>query len=365
MKHVACNIQEKDSTKITDEAINVLKKGGLVIAPSDTVYGLLVDATNEQAVKKLIQFKNRPPGKPISVFVSDFSMMKKVAQVTPKQELILKELLPGPFTVILKSMHKVSRLLESEKGTLGIRIPRYQLINRLIREFGRPVTATSANMSGHPPHYSIDSLVRELPQSKKSLIDLIIDVGKLPHNKPSTVIDLTTPSIKIVRKGDIVRTAAQSFISSSDRETKKIGQYLLQKYSAEISKKSLIFIIEGELGVGKTVMVKGIAEKLGINNIISPTFVVYYEYKVTGQNIKLLYHFDLYQVQEADEFKYLHVKNLLKPRALLCFEWGEKAGEIIDMLKSKAKIVYIEMKYVNEKERRIKISKYTNKQIHK
>lgn len=339
-------------------AINALKDGELVIAPSDTVYGLLVDATNEKAVEKLIRFKNRPPGKPISVFVSDFSMMKRLADVTPRQEQTLKELLPGPFTVILKSKHKVSSLLESEKGTLGVRIPRYQFINRLIQEFGKPVTATSANLSGRSPHYSVDSLFRELPQSKKQLVDLVINAGKLPRNKPSTVIDFTTPTLKIVRKGDIIQTSAQTFISSSERETKKIGQYLLEKYATEISKKPLVFIIEGELGVGKTVMVKGIAENLGVSNIISPTFVVYYEYETSDKEIKLLYHFDLYQVQEPEEFRYLHIEKLLKPATFLCFEWGEKTGEIIELLKVKAKIVYVKMEYVNEKERKITVSKF-------
>lgn len=356
MKHVTYNIKEKKNTEAIDKILQVLRNGGLVIAPSDTVYGLLVDATNELAVKKLIQFKNRPPGKAISVFVNDFSMMKKYVEVTSKQESTLKELLPGPFTVILQSKNKVSKLLESEKGTLGVRIPQYQLINKLIDEFGKPVTATSANMSGKSPHYQLDTFFSKLPKSKKLLIDLVIDAGKLPHNKPSTVIDLTSSTIKTLRQGDIIKTSTQSFVSTSPDQTKKIGQYLLQKYDNEINRKPLIFIIEGELGVGKTVMVKGITESLGINNIVSPTFVVYYEYRVNRKDIKLLYHIDLYQVQEREEFKHLGIENLLKPQTLLCFEWGEKTGEIINMLKSKARIIYITMKYVNEKERTIEIA---------
>lgn len=116
-----------------------------------------------------------------------------------------------------------------------------------------------------------------------------------------------------------------------------------------------MFIVEGELGVGKTVMVKGIAEVLGVQNIISPTFVVYYEYKTSDKNTKLLYHFDLYQLKDPEEFKYLHINNLLKPNTFLCFEWGEKTGEIIDELKKKAKITYIKMEYINEKERKISV----------
>ena len=103
------------------------------------------------------------------------------------------------------------------------------------------------------------------------------------------------------------------------------------------------------MGVGKTIFVKGLGESLGIKNIISPTFVIYYEY---GN----FYHFDLYQIEDKEEFKHLGVEKLLKPGNILCFEWGEKAGEIIDLLKSRGEIVYVKMRYVNEVEREIKIN---------
>lgn len=333
--------------------LQALKKGGLVICPTDTVYGLLSDSTNENAVQKLIQFKDRPPGKAISIFLSDFTMMKKYVDVNPKQEAVLEQLLPGPFTIVLHSRHKTSKLLESEKGALGIRIPDFPFITELVKRFGKPVSATSANLSGRSPHYKIDTFFNEIPQFKKDLIDVIIDAGDLPHNKPSTVLDLSTATIKTLRYGDIIQKDSRSFISASEDQTKKIGQYLLQKYSKKTEKKPLVFIIQGELGVGKTVMVKGIAEKLGIKDIVSPTFVVYYEYKTSAKKIKLFYHFDLYQLQDSEEFKYLHIENLLKPYALLCFEWGEKTEEIIDLLKDKAEIVYIRMKYISEEERKI------------
>jgi len=338
------------------EIVQVIKNGGLVISPSDTVYGLLADSTNKKAVDKLIKFKSRPPGKAISVFVSDFPMMKEYVEVQPREQAILNELLPGPFTVILRSKHRISKQLESEKGTLGVRIPRSEFLTDLVKKIGRPVTATSANMSGKSPHYQIDSLLREIPQSKKNLIDLVIDGGKLPHNKPSTVIDLTTSTVKTLRYGDIVRSDSQSYISTSEDQTKKIGQYLLHTYGKETKEKPLVFIIKGELGVGKTVMVKGIAESLGIHNIISPTFVVYYEYKTSFQDIKLLFHFDLYQIQDPEEFEQLGIKDLLKSNRVLCFEWGEKTGEIINILKNKSKIIYVTMRYINERKRKITVN---------
>ena len=135
MKIVKLN--ENNNQEVINNTIIVLKSTGLVIFPSDTVYGLLCDATNEQAVKKLITFKNRPAGKPISVF-SNLKFIDQLVKINKEQKKIIEEILPGPYTLILPSKHKVNKLLESEIGTLGIRIPMYQLINRLIQEFEKP-----------------------------------------------------------------------------------------------------------------------------------------------------------------------------------------------------------------------------------
>ncbi|KKQ01869.1 MAG: Sua5/YciO/YrdC/YwlC family protein [Candidatus Roizmanbacteria bacterium GW2011_GWA2_36_23] len=343
-------------SEVIKKSVKVLKEGGLVLFPSDTVYGLLVDARNQKAVEKLILFKNRPPGKPISVFVADFDMMKDYVYISKKNLNLLNQILPGQFTIILNSKHNNDKLLESEKGTLGVRIPDYQLIKLLLIEFASPITATSANLSGRPPHYNISALLNELPKTKKDLIDLIVDAGKLPRNKPSTVLDLTAVKIKIIRQGDIIFQNSQTFITKSPLQTQKIGRFVLEKNQQILQKKPLVFIIEGELGVGKTELVKGMAGFLGIDNIISPTYVIYYEYKISNKNIKNIYHFDLYQIEDSKEFNYLGIESYLKPGNILCFEWGEKSGEIYDLLKSKGEVIHINMEYISEKERAIKIN---------
>ena len=335
--------------------LNILKKGGIVVSPTDTVYGLLADATNESAVQKLIKVKERPPGKPISVFVSDFQMMKEYVHIDSRQENTLKQFIPGPFTVVLPSTHAISAHLESERGTLGIRIPNYPFITDLVRAFGKPLTATSANPSGYPPFYSSSALLHEFPKSKLQYINLLIDSGNLPHNKPSTVVDLTESAIKTLRKGDIVFSDAKTFVSDSPEQTQRIGQYLITKKLSEQIDKPMVFILKGELGAGKTVFVKGIGQALDIHNIISPTYVVYYEYDSPHDKLKKLYHFDLFQITEAAEFEELNIQNLLKPDCLFCFEWGEKAAHIIPMLKEKATIIYIEISYLSEGKRKIKV----------
>ena len=347
--------------KLIKKTIDILMNGGLVISPSDTVYALLVDATNQEAVNKLIQFKNRPLGKPISIFVSNMSMLKKQVVINEEQLRLIQELLPGPFTVIFPSKHLVVALLESEKGTLGVRIPDDEFISKLVKKYGKPVTATSANLSGRPPHYSVKSLLNTLPEKKKKLIDLIVDNGQLPRNKPSTVVDLTKSQVKIIRHGDIVFKDKKTFISKSPTQTKKVAQYILKNLLKKNLQKPLAFILEGELGVGKTVFVKGIAEFLGIKNIISPTFVIYYEYSVATHPEGLFFknkliHIDLYNIKDPEEFRYLGLEKYLTKECLLCFEWGEKVGEIIDTLKSKGKIIYVKMRYISENEREIHVN---------
>ena len=343
------SIKIKDNIdQVINSTISTLNATGLVIFPSDTVYGVLVDATNQEAVNKLIAFKNRPAGKPISVF-TDLEGIDNLVTVNKQQLTILKQILPGPFTIILPSKHIVNKLLESETGTLGVRVPKHQFIEKLVNQFKKPITATSANLAGRSPHYSVDTLLSELSDKQKQLIDLIVDIGQLPRNKPSTVIDLSQSDVKILRQGDInFSNKSEIFLSKTVNETKNIAKKIFEKNYKKNSK-PLVFIIEGEMGVGKTVFVKGIGENLGIKNIISPTFVIYYEY---GN----FYHFDLYQIEESQEFKHLGIEKLLKTGNILCFEWGEKAREILEILKNKAKIVYIKMSYVNEKEREITVN---------
>jgi len=335
--------------------ISILKAGGLIVAPSDTVYGLLCDATNEEAVKNLIKIKNRPFGKPISVFVADFKMLEEYAD-GEDHTTILHTLLPGPFTVILPSKKKVVQLLESERGTLGVRLPKYDFITRLVALFGKPLTATSANISGRPPHYEASGFLDELSNEKRKYISYVVDYGKLPHNKSSTILNFSGSSIELLRKGDIVPLSQTQFFTESPSETKKIANYITGKYIFYATSKPLIIILKGEMGVGKTIFAKGIGEYLSVKNIISPTYVVYYEYEVKKENVKKLIHADLFNIEEESEFDYLGLEDYFKKDIVICIEWGEKMGTLFEKLKKNAKVVFIEMEYKNEKDRVITVN---------
>ena len=357
--------------KIINETVKVLRGGGLVVFPSDTVYILAVDPTNEKGVKKLLDFKNRWTGKAISVAVLDEKMASEYVQLNDNSKNIYKNLLPGPFTIVSDGKHKVSQGIEAENGTLGIRIPDNKYIHDLVKTFGKPVTATSANLSGRTPNYSIESFLRPLSKKKKEMIDLIVDAGKLPKNKPSTVIDATEAELKILRRGDLITGSSQTLISKSEKETEKIAEFLLKKFGGEVEtpcmaslqKKPLIFALTGDLGCGKTVFSRKIGHLLGVREkITSPTFVIYNEYETLcpadislkkGDFQKFL-HFDLYRISADYELEEIKFFDLFK-NSVACIEWPENMGKKnFERLKKENKVVTIQFKYLDKKTREIR-----------
>lgn len=318
---------------------SVLRKGGLIIMPSDTVYGCVVDATSEESLKKLISFKARPTGKAISVFVASIEDAQNYVSMNERQKETLAALLPGPYTLILPSLHVLPLSLEAEDGTLGIRIPKYGWTQEYVTYYGKPLTATSANLAGKSPHYSVEALLHSLSERKKEMIDLIIDAGHLPHNKPSTVIDISGGSMKIIRQGDIQHDG--SHLSHSPADTHTIAQGLLEKYMDTLEDKPLVFLLYGDLGVGKTEFTKGLGALLKTEPIISPTFVIYYEYLCNNAYVDMLYHFDLYRLRDVGELNDLHIETLLQPRSVFCIEWSEKSDALMPLLKDKATVIKV------------------------
>lgn len=179
------------------QAISVLRRGGSVIYPTDTLYGLGVDAGNEQAIERLIKLKERDAGKGLSVMVASVEAIEKIALLTPEIKKILGTKLPGPYTFLLhyrpiQTIVPICRYC----GTVAVRVPDHPVALELARAFGKPITATSANISGKKPLNSLSSL--------KSLgADYVLWAGPLPAAKPSTLVDLTkenAPS-RILRDG--------------------------------------------------------------------------------------------------------------------------------------------------------------------
>lgn len=177
------------------EVIEVLRRGGLVIYPTDTVYGLGADAENENAVRKVYEVKGRPEEKRLTIAVSDTKMLEEYALLDDITRELLRKFLPGKVTFVLKKTARVLDLVNPE--AIGVRIPNLPIILEIIREFGRAITATSANLSGRPPKLDPDDVVREIRA------DLLLDHGVLPRSRPSTVVDLTRGEPILIREGDV------------------------------------------------------------------------------------------------------------------------------------------------------------------
>lgn len=181
---------------IIEHAIEIIKEThGLIVYPTDTVYGLGCDIKDKLAVEKLIKLKGRETSKQFSILVKDLKQLKEYALVNKAQDKILTEYLPGAFTFILKASRKVPEYLLTGEA-VGIRIPRSRLCKALVEELGHPIITTSLNLSGEP----VITDPQEIPAELAGQIDVILDADVL-GSEPSTVVDLSGDSPKILRQG--------------------------------------------------------------------------------------------------------------------------------------------------------------------
>jgi L-threonylcarbamoyladenylate synthase len=184
--------------KNLNTVVEIMKEGKVVVCPTDTVYGLIADATNKKAIKKLFKIKKRKTSKPVPLFVKDLKAAKRIAQINKSEEQFLKKVWPGKITVVLKRKKTKKKLYGVDKKTIALRIPEYRLVNNLLRKVGFPLAGTSANISGKPATTKIRKVIEQF-RNKKFQPDLIVDAGNLKASKPSMVIDLTK-ELKILRK---------------------------------------------------------------------------------------------------------------------------------------------------------------------
>lgn len=184
------------------EAVDILKRGGAVIFPTDTVYGLAVNATRVDAIERLFKIKKRPSSKPVPIIARDIAMVKKFAFVNDRIERVLNEIWPGPVTVVLEKKGDLPAILTGGRSTVGIRIPDCPVTQLLMEHLEWPITATSANFSGEPSlTYSMD--IRRSFETAHPGPDLFLDAGDLSDNTPSTILDLTGSRPKILRVGPV------------------------------------------------------------------------------------------------------------------------------------------------------------------
>lgn len=193
MKVLKTSIDKVDENVIS-KAINVLADGGVILYPTDTVYGLGANIFDNSAVRRVFEIKKRSFLKPLSILVSDVETIDLVAKISLGQKNTIESYLPGPYTFILNKQKIVPRYITGGLVNVGVRVPDCELACRLAKIF--PITTTSANISDDEvlsnPHEILEQLDCE--------VDLVIDVGDLNSGKSSTIIDLTAFKPKIIRK---------------------------------------------------------------------------------------------------------------------------------------------------------------------
>ncbi len=187
-------------TYLLKKGKDILEDGKIIGYPTDTVYGLGVNAFNSIAIRKIFTLKERDFSKPISLVISKEFNLKEIVAEIPSQALkLIKTFWPGPLTIIFKAGKKLPSILTGEKGSVGIRVPDNLITLKLLSLCKFPVTATSANPSGMPSADNAFQVNKYFPDK----IDLIIDGGKCNNPVPSTIVDFTEGKIKIVREGRI------------------------------------------------------------------------------------------------------------------------------------------------------------------
>lgn len=189
-----CDLSDLDVETVVGE----LRKGHLVVYPTETLYGLGANALDEAAVKRVFIAKNRPFDMPISIAVSDTQMMENVAVVDPVSRKLAQKFMPGPITLVLKKKPKVPDLVTAATDEVGIRMPRHPLALKIISKFG-PITSTSANMHSRPDPVSIRTTVKEMGD----VVSVYLDCGSTKLGKHSTIIAIHDGNLEVIRQGVI------------------------------------------------------------------------------------------------------------------------------------------------------------------
>ncbi len=206
MTHTA--ITNIDDPGAIQRANEIIKNGGTIAFPTDTVYGLAVDATNSNALTKIYAIKERSIDKALPVLIANLRQLENlVSEMGETANILAREFWPGPLTLILPKAPGIPTLL-SPFPTIGIRMPDYQFTLQLLRETG-PLATTSANISGKENPRTGQDVMDQLGGK----IDLLIDGGKTPGAAPSTVVDTTGPKLRVLREGPISQSDITALIN--------------------------------------------------------------------------------------------------------------------------------------------------------
>lgn len=179
-----------------NQAVNILKNGGVIAYPTDTIYGIGCDIFSSSGIKKIYRIKGRSWKKPLSFMCANIQDISQYAQISDYAFQIMKQFLPGPYTFIVPAKHNVPKTFIPKQRTVGVRIPEHKICRALVENLGRPMITTSANFSNEPVFTDPKEIEKKMGHS----LDLVIDGGVL-ETESSSVISLLNDKPEILRKG--------------------------------------------------------------------------------------------------------------------------------------------------------------------
>ena len=185
------------------EACRVLKEGGVIVYPTETLYGIGALATNTEAARRVFDIKGRQSSKPIPILVKDLGMMEEYAEVGGAARRLIAEFMPGPLTLVLRDNGRLPKEITAGAGKVAVRISGSEFVKNLFSDLDEPITSTSANLSGAPNIFTIKELIEVFSDK----VDLIIDSGNLSPSRGftlgSTLLDMTQSPPELLREGDV------------------------------------------------------------------------------------------------------------------------------------------------------------------
>jgi L-threonylcarbamoyladenylate synthase len=202
---------------VLETAAAAIRAGGLVIVPTDTLYGLAADPFNREAVERVFTVKGRAAGQALPLIAADAEQVTRhIGQLPPAARLLSGRFWPGPLTLLLTAPSTMATETTGGTGRVGVRVPDHAVAVALCRSCGRPLTATSANISGQPASADPDLVFAAFADSfpRGVPIDVLLDAGKTAGGPASTIVDVTDPVVRLVRAGTIAWEDIQACLQS-------------------------------------------------------------------------------------------------------------------------------------------------------
>jgi L-threonylcarbamoyladenylate synthase len=261
------------------EAAEVIRKGGLVAFPTETVYGLGGNGLDPDAVKAIFKAKGRPADNPLILHVSDLSQVKNIAFITPLAEKLMNAFWPGPLTLVMEAKDKVPRVVTGGLGTVAVRMPLSNVARLLVRYSGVPLAGPSANRSGRPSPTDAKAVMQDLGNS----IDVVLDAGTTKVGLESTVLDVTGDRACLLRPGgleleQISRVAGNVKVDISDEKKKMSPGTRYRHYAPEVP-----LFLHGE---GETLPCLDEYEKVGFIGVSEPPVAVNIDEKILFNDLE-------------------------------------------------------------------------------